>query len=665
MRKIIESLISVLLFGAWAATAPAKSQTLYVATNGDDRWSGVRPAANAQGTDGPLCSLSATLQHSRQARRHGADEVHVLLRGGTYPLGEPLVLTAEDSGLVVAACPHESPVLTGQTVIRGWERSRLNPNFWQTEIADARNGNWIFHELFVNGQRKERTRIPGRGFFHMVSSGVAGRPTELQFRPGDIQAEWARSGDVELVAFTAWAQSRNQIREVFGPSNIVSLAGGALPNTVEPNARFHIENAPVELRPGQWHLDPRSGLLACWPDAGEDVPNATITAPHLYDLVRIEGRAGHPAHDIAFREITFADTDWRLVGGSDIDVQAAVETPGAVQAHFARDCTFERCVFQRLGGYALELDRGCERDKIIGNEMHDLGAGGIRLGEADLGQAISCPCGHHVITDNHIHHIGLVNAPAVGVFVLLSGQNRIAHNEVDHTYYTAISVGWSWGYAETPCRDNVVEFNHLHDIGQGMLSDMGGVYTLGVQPGTVVRNNLIHDVNVFAYGGWGLYTDEGSSGIVLENNIVYRCQSAGFHQHYGRTNVIRNNIFAFNKEVQLARTRVEPGLSFIFTNNIVYFDTGRLLGGNWGDDLQMDHNIYFDARATTGDSQTRETLRAWQKRGHDLHSLFADPLFVAPRREDFRLQPNSPALRSGFRQIDLSAVGLRPKFRRR
>ena len=454
------------------------------------------------------------------------------------------------------------------------------------------------------------------------------------------------------------AQSRNQIREVFEASNIVALAGAVLPNTMEHSNRFYIENAPVELRPGQWHLDQGSGLLAYWPEAGEDVPNATITAPHLYDLVRIEGKAGHPAHDIAFRGITFADTDWRLEGGSDIDDQAAVETPGAVQARFARDCTFERCAFQRLGGYALELGRGCERDKITGNDMHDLGAGGIRVGEADINQAISRPCGHHVITDNHIHHIGLVNAPGVGIFVLLSGQNRIAHNEIDHTCYTAISVGWSWGYAGNPCRDNRVEFNHLHDIGQGMLSDMGGVYTLGVQPGAIVRNNLIHDVHVFAYGGWGLYTDEGSSGIVLENNVVYHCQSAGFHQHYGRTNVIRNNIFAFNQEAQLARTRIQTNLSFIFTNNIVCFDTGWLFSGNWGDDLQMDHNIYFDTRALTGDRQTRETLRAWQKRGHDLHSLFIDPLFVAPRQEDFRLPPDSPALRFGFRQIDLSGVGV-------
>ena len=196
------------------------------------------------------------------------------------------------------------------------------------------------------------------------------------------------------------------------------------------------------------------------------------------------------------------------------------------------------------------------------------------------------------------------------------------------------------------------------------MSDMGGVYTLGIQPGAIVRNNLIHDVNIFSYGGWGLYTDEGSSGILLENNIVYRCQSAGFHQHYGRANIIRNNIFALNGEAQLARTRVEPFLSFIFTNNIVYFDTGQLFAGNWGDDLKMDHNIYFDTRSLEGDNRTLNLLHAWRKRGHDLHSLFIDPLFVAPRVGDFRLDSNSPALRLGFHPIDLQSIGIRPKFRR-
>jgi hypothetical protein len=82
------------------------------------------------------------------------------------------------------------------------------------------------------------------------------------------------------------------------------------------------------------------------------------------------------------------------------------------------------------------------------------------------------------------------------------------------------------------------------------------------------------------------------------------------------------------------------------------------------DDLAMEHNFYFDTRPGPAGSQTRETLRAWQKSGHDLHSMFIDPLFVDPARGNFRLRPESPVLRSGFRQIDLRKVGPRAKFRR-
>jgi hypothetical protein len=617
------------------------------------------------GPNEKLQTLSAAIQASRELRQNGATNVRILLRGGVYALEKPLILTGADSGLEVRAFRHEQPILTGQARITGWTVSPRDPRIWQTTIPDVRGGNWNFHELFVNNHGKPRTRVPAQGYFHAVGGKIPDFPAELRFQAGDIKPEWSKPGDVELVLYSAWAQSRNQIREVFPGSNIVSLAGNPFPNDSEPNARFYIENAPVDLRPGQWHLDLRSGILTYWPDAGEDMLQANITAPHLYDLVHLEGTAELPVHNIEFHGLTFADTDWPLDGGSDIDPQAAVERPSAVQLHFARHCTFERCSFERLGTYAIEIGRGCQDDKIIGNEMRDLGAGGVRVGESDLYGGDHFPCGHHLVTDNHIHDIGQVNAPGVGIFVLLSASNIVAHNEIDHTFYTAISVGWTWGYGPTPCRGNIIEFNHLHDIGQAKLSDMGGVYTLGLQPGAIVRNNLIHDVRKFIYGGWGLYTDEGSTGIVLESNVVYRCQSAGFHQHYGRDNIFRNNIFAFNEEVQLARTRVQTGTSFIFTNNIVYFDHGSLFGGNWGDDVIMDNNIYFDTRAANGQPELDTALQKWRAHGHDLHSLVIDPLFDDPLHDHFQLKRISPALRYGFRRIDLASVGPRPEYRRR
>ena len=640
--------IALLLFCALALRISAATPTIFIAPNGSDRASG-------QSEPAPIATLQHAVELSRRLRSAPGQPVQIVLRGGAYELDSPIDLGPEDSGLAIAAYWNETPVISGGARISHWRPSAQNPNIWRAEIPAARDGLWNFHELFVNGQRRQRARWPKSGFLHIAGLSPKDHPAELPFPPGGVDPAWAARGDVELVLYEAWAQSRNQIRSV-NHTGVLSLAGSALPNTFEPHARCFLENVPASLAPGEWRLDRDAGAVSYWPAAGEDLRNARVTAPRLTELVRLNGSIEHPIRGVAFRGITFADTDWPFVGGADMDVQAAIEVHGALRAEWAADCAIDHCVFTRLGGYAVDFADGCERNRIAANQMFDLGAGGVRLGGTDLPRAFAEPSRQNIITDNHIHDIGLVNAPAAGILVLLSGQNLIAHNEIDHTFYTAISVGWVWGYTCSPCRENIVEFNHLHDLGQGLLSDMGGVYTLGPQPGTIVRDNLIHDVNVSLYGGWGLYTDEGSTGIIMESNIVYHCYDAGFHQHYGRENIIRNNIFAFNQKAQLARTRVESHLSLSLSNNIVYYDSGGLLAGNWGGDLEMDGNLYFDTRLHGAPLQG---LASWRARGHDLHSIVADPQFAAPDQFDFRLRPSSPALRVGFHPFTLKSAGPR------
>jgi parallel beta-helix repeat protein len=653
---------ALLAVGFWGDVSLAGPLTLYVAPDGNDDWSGGRPSVNRSKSDGPLATLRRAVEKSREAHRQTPEaKLRVELRGGVYELDQPLVLTPDDSRLAVAAYDRETPVITSEVRLTGWHRSVVNTNVWETTAP----GGWRFHELFVNGVRKGRARAPTAGFFRCVGGPIKGQPRQLQFAQGDVKESWARDGGVELVVLQAWAQSRNRMTAVDAASNIVSLAGDAFPNNSEANARFYLENSPEGMRPGAWRLHEQSGVVSYWPEAGEDAASATITAPRLNDLAHLEGEKDRPVHDIVFDGLTFAGTDWPLTNGHDMDPQAAVEVGAALQARLARQCAVLRCRFTRLGGYAVDLGHGCQSNRIVGCEMWDLGGGGVRLGDTDAGAGRAEPNLGNEITDNHIHHIGLVHAPAVGVLALLSQNNVIGHNEIDHTYYTAISVGWSWGYAATPCGGNIVEYNHLHDIGQGMLSDMGGIYTLGLQPGTILRNNLIHDVRIFIYGGWGLYTDEGSSGIVLESNIVYRCQSAGFHQHYGENNLLYNNIFALNQEHQLMRTRAEPHRSFTFSNNLVYFDSGTLLGGNWsGTGFDMDHNIYFDTRSGPMPPPLDGALKwvDWRGQGHDQHSLIADPLFVAPERGDFRLKHGSPARAFGFNPLDAREAGPRKKY---
>lgn len=671
-----------LLLVSWAiclASGWTAALALYVAPQGNDAWSGRLAEPNAARTDGPLATLPAALAAARTARAAGqaADGVTILLRGGTYFLEAPLALTPEDSGaavdrpLIIAAHPNEQPVLSGGRRLTGWRPVAGRPELWEAEVPETRDGRWVFRQLFVNGQRRQRARMPNEGFFRIQGESPQDKPVRLRFRPGDIRPEWAADGEVEVIALLAWADLRMQIRAVDTTNHVATLSGDPRPSNRENNAQYYIENAPDALdQPGEWYLDRRRGVVTYWPLPGEDLRRAEVIAPRLEELLRIQGdlAAQRAVRHVVLRGLTFAHTDWSLGPNGYADTQAAVDVRGDLFAEAATDCVIEDCAFTQLAGYAVELGRGCQRWRVVGNRMFDLGAGGVRLGVPDRGGGPFEQNHSHVVTDNEIHHGGMVYPPAVGVFILQSGTNRIAHNHIHHLYYTAISVGWNWGYQETPCRENVIEFNHLHDLGQNRLSDMGAVYTLGIQKGTVIRNNLIHDVSAFTYGGWGLYTDEGSSDIVLESNVVYRCKSAGFHQHYGRENVVRNNIFAFNREHQLMRTREEAHVSFVFTNNIVYFDSGNLLGSNWSNNnYRMDRNVYFDTRLRERPEDLRfagATLAEWRARGHDVNSLVTDPLFVAPERFDFRLRPESPALKLGFRPIDLTRVGVRPKSER-
>jgi len=297
---------------------------------------------------------------------------------------------------------------------------------------------------------------------------------------------------------------------------------------------------------------------------------------------------------------------------------------------------------------------------VVGSEMTDLGAGGVKIGDPRIPKNDNETTKGIEVSNCYIHNLGTVYTAAVGVWIGQSGGNTVAHNEISDTYYTGISLGWTWGYGPSADHDNRIEYNHIYNIGRGILSDLGCIYSLGIQPGTVERYNLCHDVSRAEgqYGAWGIYTDEGSSQIVIENNITYRTQDAGFHQHYGRENIIRNNIFALGQETQFRRTRKEPNFNFKLEHNIIYWKEGELLNGDWGGDNQfhLDYNLYYPVGGQPIQFG-KESLEEWQKQGQDVHSLVADPLFVDPDHGDFTLKPGSPAAKIGFEPIDMNQVG--------
>jgi hypothetical protein len=688
-----------------AAPAARAAETVYVSPAGRDTWSGRLPEPSPDGRDGPF----ATLERARDAVRalpaeaRVKDGVTVRLRGGRYRVASAFVLGPEDSGAVTyAAQPGEVPVIDGGTRVTGFRVERRNGRtLWVAGVGDLMREGRPFRQLFVGGQRRPRAHLPKQGFFRMqavpgvklgqaIWSSLGTGADSFVAGPGDFRA-FSNLTDAEVVALHFWIESRLPVVAYDAESRLVRLARKSAlvlaDETGEGFPRYYVDNVIEGLtEAGEWYLDRPRGELLYLPMPGERPDSAEVRVSLAPQLLRIEGRPGESrlVEGLRFEGIAFEHADW---AEPYVAPQAAVTAPGAVRVAGARRVAFENCRFEHLGAYAIEIGPGSTEIAVVGNTMADLGAGGIKVNGADASGPLAERTGRNRITDNLVHAFGRVFHSAVGILLQHSFGNVVAHNHIHDGFYTGISCGWVWGYGDNVSKENRIEKNYIHDLGQGLLSDMGGIYTLGVQPGTVVRGNLVHGIRKAVYGGWAIYPDEGTSHVVIENNVCFDTGSQPFHQHYGRENLVRNNVFAFGGEGTIALTRAATHAggggryAFVFERNIVVTDAQpAFVGGAAAAALEerpfwSDLNLFWDVGGREIESGNKAgsrggllrsyPMKEWQAMGYDRHSLVADPGFRNARERDFTMRADSPAVALGFEAIDLTDVGPRPPGLRR
>ena len=687
--RALSANLLLLCAAVFATPAQGEALVLHVAPQGNDHWSGRLPSPAPGGADGPL----ATLQGARDViRRLPAPRpaVNVVIAPGTYALTSPLELTPEDSGradapIIYQGAPGTPPLLTGGRILSGWTKEP--DGTLSLRLPEVAGGKGSFEDLWINDRRATRARAPDTGWDRLADAGEAPfDASELPVKKGERRRleharqtyklppsiaallpspEEAAQYEGQLVIYHNWDVTRRFLSAVDPQAGTVQTTGkGMKPwNPIYGGSRFFIEGIPAAFdAPGEWILS-RDGLLRYRPLAGETAATIQAVAPVSEQLLVLKGEPdlARFVEHVHFQNIAFAHSRRQTPPNGFGPLQAATDLGAAIVADGVRAIRFEDCPIRHIGGYALWFRKGCADSVVTHCTLNDLGGGGIRIGEVNIPEYETGRTGGITFDNNILADGGTAYAAAVGLWIGQSSENRITHNDISRFRYTGISVGWTWGYKPSTASKNLIAYNHLHQLGNDFMSDLSGIYTLGISPGTVIRGNVIHEIKRAEYGGWGIYLDEGSSGILVEGNLVYRTQSGGFYQHFGQNNTVRNNLFALSHEAQLDFARVENHTSLTFEKNIVYWDEEPLFARKWTKgNIVSSHNLYF-SRAHGPDAKSFDglTFAEWQQSGKDTGSLFTDPKLADPENGDFRLAPDSPAITQlGFVPIDSDKAGV-------
>lgn len=516
---------------------------------------------------------------------------------------------------------------------------------------------------------------------------------------------------------TAVDYENHVIRLGQGGGQIGTLWHESRANWVKPNSNYYIENVYEELdAPGEWYHDAQQHVLYYMPAEGDNLARAEVVACGLRELVIFRGTAEQPVKHVHLRGLSFQHTGRTLMEPYETRLRGdwAIARRAAVRFDGAADCSVTDCEFTRLGGNGVLLSNYNRRVRVADSLFTDIGDSAVLVvGADDAVRELRVHRTHHVpldqltdlepgpkspnypgdcsIHNNLMYRLGIFGKQVAGVYLSACERIQVSHNTICLVPRAAICINdGCWGGHTIEFNDaflTVLEtsdhgpinawgrdryWQSLHRENQPCDMSLSRKYALldNYLP-TVIRNNRFVDDGF----SWGIDLDDGASNYVVTNNLCLGC-SVKLREGYFRR--VQNNIFVGPNPPNKHCCFV--GSDDVYTNNI-YVNTRDGWALNRGPATvvlpkEIDRNVYwntagkaavFGYRGQKLDSDRRRrtplSFAQWQELGADRNSMLADPLFVDADRQDFRLRPDSPALRLGFQEFPLDRFGTtKPEF---
>ncbi len=576
-RRLRATLVACLLLAATPAVAQAETAprppgaALYVAPDGKDSNNGTRgrPLRTLEGARDAIRKLKA---------RHGlpARGVTVYLREGTYERTASFTLDQQDSGtakapVVYRSYPGETARLTGgreldhdrfapvtdDAVLRRIVDEPARGKVRQIDLAAlgitdygqrSRHGYWKANdvslvppmELYVAGQGMTLARWPNAGTVQMgeiVDAGPTVKDPDLQERGGtfrysyDRPRYWTEAEDIWLdgIFGQSWEWSYNKVASIDTQAKRITLRYGEMSGLMKswyPDFHF-AENLLEELdAPGEYYIDREKGVLYLVPNAAFRSRQGDVTVTMLKEPMLRVTNASH----VSFQELVMEygrSLPAVILGGNDVtiersDIQNFAD--GGVYINSAGRYVYDGIPDKRKG----------RNHAVVSTTIRHVGGVGVVLNGGD--DKTLKPGGNRV-ENSHIHDFAYYHK-AYNPGVMFDGVgNQARGNEIHDAPHPGIIVHGN---------DHLIEYNDIYDICQDF-QDLGAIYmNAGMTPherGTVIRRNYFHHIGEGRGGVEGIYPDNLTMGLTIDENVFYRMGNDAIKSGSGDHIKARNNIF--------------------------------------------------------------------------------------------------------------------------